>query len=723
MKVASQCKSSVAAVNSSKSKSKDSKYKTININSANVKKRKRNNIKYITQLDPKTERKKVTSQSSTATTKTNGVNGKEFASIKTTSTLTSSIISNNNSQVILNNTIDSIFVKLKSNWGHSSLIALHCINLYTSHKALIKVISTSVSYEPQRLSSNIQTVKQQQHPNTVSPLHNSNNNDITSIRFIKGQIVVIEIKYNAVTLIKEIELINSKHPNKTVSAKEILICNVKGELIYADALQKGGKLHIEKGINGLFIPIKHRIVVNRKQHKHNSPIKKECSELLFKRVNSNDHFSKVKTLSNFPNPITNNQLVSLLHNSRCLTSRYNKVQFDSIVNNNNNNYSSQTQRTNNNVYDTNKCCLEREHMFITCNKITIILLSNYGHCEHIGLTGIEIYDDRGMVDVANRAKGIWTQPKDLNTVYNDSYDDRIFENTFNGVNNTTNQSHMWLTCLEGNTTSKPYIEMSFGEDINLDCIKFYNYNHPLSKEKGAKKCYILLHNKHNELIWESKVHLHKALGERDIDYGQEIKCRYDCYYSEYSSNGNCFSKEESDLIVSLLHPDNINKYYNGQADMDYFVPYLPCGYIVKVELISNCGCTGFVGYKTIKIVDVRGEDVLKEKTFKRVCVPKEEKGKDGEVKMKYVNLNKEIWNDEEGGDTCCRVYYVFNDVICITRIVIGLYRGDGHEKVNVNKFKLLVDDRLVYEGKADMNNGDNDSNSSTNSKTIWFVNH
>ena len=472
----SHYKSSIAVMNSSKSKSKDSKYKTININSANnIKKRKRNNIKYITQLYPKTERKKVTSQSTTTTTtNTNGVNGKEFISIKTTSTLTSSIISNNNSQVILN-TIDSIFIKLKSNWGHSSLIGLHCVNLYTSHKALIKVISTSVSYENHRLSSNIQTVKH----------HNNCNNDITSIKFIKGQIAVIEIKYNSITLIKEIELVNSKHPNKTISAKEILICNIKGELIYADTLQKGGRIHIEKGINGLFIPVKHRIVVNRKQNKHNSsPTKKENNDLLFKRVNSNDtlfktnshfkHFSKVKTLSNFPNAMTNNQLVSLLHNSRCLTSRYNKVQFDSF----NNNYSSQTQRGSNHVYsnsNNNQCCLDKEHMFIMCNKITIILLSNYGHSEHIGLTGIEIYDDKGVIDVANRAKGIWTQPKDLNTVYNDNYDDRIFENTFNGVNNTTNQSHMWLTCLlDGNITSKPYIEITFGDDINLNCIKFYN---------------------------------------------------------------------------------------------------------------------------------------------------------------------------------------------------------------------------------------------------------
>lgn len=775
----SHYKSSIAVmlINSSKSKSKDSKYKTININSAssgitssnnnnNIKKRKRNNIKYITQLYPKTERKKITSQSTTTTnTNTNGIttnntnnNGKDFISMKTTSTLTSSIISNNNSQVTLN-TIDSIFIKLKSNWGHSSLIGLHCINLYTSHKTLIKVISTTISYEQHRLSScsNIQTVK---HHNTC------NNTDITSIKFIKGQIAVIEIKYNAITLIKEIELINSKHTNKSISAKEILICNIKGELIYADTLQKGGRIHIEKGINGLFIPIKHRIVVNRKQNNNNikysnnnsnsSPIKKESNDMLFKRVNSNDilfkmnsHFNsnnnnnnnitKVKTLTNFPTAITNNQLVALLHNSRCLTSRYNnnnnKVQFDIF------NYSSQTQRTtnnhvacssnsNSNINNNNQHCIE----CITCNKITIILLSNYGHNEHIGLTGIEIYDDNGIVDVANRAKGIWTQPKDLNTVYNDSYDDRIFENTFNGVNNTTNQSHMWLTCLLNETTtttSKPYIEITFGDDINLNYIKFYNYNHPLSKEKGVKKCYILLHNKHNELIWESKIHLHKALGESEVDYGQVVKCRYDYAYIE--CNSNCFTKDESELILSLLNEDNVNKYYNEQIDKDYFVPYLPCGYIVKVELISNCGCDKYIGYKSVKIIDVKGDDVVKERSCKRVCMPKEEKGKDGDgvngngscssVIMKYVNLNKEIWNDEEGGDTCCRVYYIFNDVVCITRIVVEMFWGDGNEKVNVNKFKLLVDDKLVYEGQVDMCNGDNNSNSNNTSKTIWFVNH
>ena len=207
------------------------------------------------------------------------------------------------------------------------------------------------------------------------------------------------------------------------------------------------------------------------------------------------------------------------------------------------------------------------------------------------------------------------------------------------------------------------------------------------------------------------------MGESEIDYGQVIRCRYDCSYIECNSS-NCFSKEESDLILSLLNEDNVNKYYNEQIERDYFVPYLPCGYIVKVELISNCGCDKFVGYKTIKIMDVKGDDVVKEKIHKRICVPIEEKGKDEDVVMKYVNLNKEIWNDEEGGDTCCRVYYVFNDVICITRIVIEMFWGDGNEKVNVNKFKLLVDDKLVYEGQIETCNVDNN-----NSKTIWFVNH
>ena len=52
--------------------------------------------------------------------------------------------------------------------------------------------------------------------------------------------------------------------------------------------------------------------------------------------------------------------------------------------------------------------------YVTCDKIKLILLSNHGQSNHIGLTGIELYSFTELIQVET-AKTIGAMPKDLNT--------------------------------------------------------------------------------------------------------------------------------------------------------------------------------------------------------------------------------------------------------------------------------------------------------------------
>ena len=88
--------------------------------------------------------------------------------------------------------------------------------------------------------------------------------------------------------------------------------------------------------------------------------------------------------------------------------------------------------------------------FLELNKISIYLKSNYGHKKYIGLTGIIFLDENDEQIDIEKAKAIGALPKDLRTIYNDDSDNRIFENLFNGINNTNDSDYMWVTRIKKN---------------------------------------------------------------------------------------------------------------------------------------------------------------------------------------------------------------------------------------------------------------------------------
>ena len=80
----------------------------------------------------------------------------------------------------------------------------------------------------------------------------------------------------------------------------------------------------------------------------------------------------------------------------------------------------------------------------------------------MGLTGIEFYNMKGDLINIESAISIGALPKDLRTIYDDERDVRIFENVFNGFNNTDEIENMWVTKLK-KTEQKSFIELCFKE--------------------------------------------------------------------------------------------------------------------------------------------------------------------------------------------------------------------------------------------------------------------
>jgi len=114
----------------------------------------------------------------------------------------------------------------------------------------------------------------------------------------------------------------------------------------------------------------------------------------------------------------------------------------------------------------------------------IVLRAGYGDNEYIGLTGIQFFDENEESINIEKAKTIGALPKDINTVMNNCGDPRIFENVFNLINETNDDNYMWLTIY--NSSSPPYIEISYEDYINISSIKFWNYNKNTDLHRGVK---------------------------------------------------------------------------------------------------------------------------------------------------------------------------------------------------------------------------------------------
>ena len=360
--------------------------------------------------------------------------------------------------------------------------------------------------------------------------------------------------------------------------------------------------------------------------------------------------------------------------------------------------------------------------------IRLVLSSNYGHSNNIGLTGLEFYNNNNQLINIETAETIGALPKDLHTIYNDPNDNRIFENIFNGENNSDDSFNMWLTSYDNQSTLKalPYIELSFNKIIYLSKIKFYNYNHINQLDKCLKTVDLFFDNK-----FYGKITLRQGLGTSINDYIIKNNNINDKDKNEKSTN-NDFSQDIT-FPLNNEYYDNINKnknkyenliydeenglgvnYASLKYEQSYETPYMPNGYIIRFQLINNfhqgkniennnkittninnisITNNNYIGIKISCINDQNGNDILVQK----------------DIKYKIVS-NKEIIILEENkyiiyytsNDDNNNLYFLFDIPINISYIEIKPFSLSDKDEIFLNSvkdIKIFCDTSVIFEGQ------------------------
>ena len=349
--------------------------------------------------------------------------------------------------------------------------------------------------------------------------------------------------------------------------------------------------------------------------------------------------------------------------------------------------------------------------YIKFKRIRLVLSSNYGHPSFIGLTGLEFYDSNNQLIDIETAETIGALPKDLHTIYNIENDNRIFENIFNGENNVDDSYNMWVTLFD---TSKdfPYIELSFNDYIYLSKIKIFNYNKKHELDICVKTIEIFLDNRYYNTIY-----LRQGIGSISND---------NIIQKENSNSNNKdinnFSQEfyfpiNNDDYKSINNEKHLNfDFASNKYEQSYETPYMPNGYIIKFQLISNyykgkpidnnminsnTNSTNniliknynYIGINIETIIDENGKDILSLKNNKYKIISNKE--------MIIYDKNKIILKCSQNEDNDNNIFFLFENPISISYIELNPFYFISNENIlnSVKEIKIFCDTSVIFEGE------------------------
>ena len=343
--------------------------------------------------------------------------------------------------------------------------------------------------------------------------------------------------------------------------------------------------------------------------------------------------------------------------------------------------------------------------YIQFNKIKFVLTSNYGHKKHIGLTGLEFYNMKGDLINIESALSIGALPKDLRTVYDDESDMRIFENVFNGFNNTDEIENMWVTKLK-KTNPKSFIELYFKEKIKVSKLKFYNYNEKNNLEIGVKTLDLYLDDNYYNTIY-----LKPGIGEIAYDYinlNDEISNdSEDGFNTKENDFGQLitFPIQNQEKPEMLINDNNQEiKYASFLYEQNYETPFMPCGNYIKFEFLSNY-YKGIpikdeeelfkykdIGLDSIEIYNEENKDIISKKSGYKYKII-------SNCEIFHNKKNKLILNgaQNKNGNNC--LFYIFETPINISCIKFNPLTKNMKSILNtVKEIKIFCDTKIIFEG-------------------------
>ena len=316
--------------------------------------------------------------------------------------------------------------------------------------------------------------------------------------------------------------------------------------------------------------------------------------------------------------------------------------------------------------DLSKIEIDNNLNYELCNKLKINFIENYGNNKFIGLTGIELLDNNNKIISFN--KNIKSINSNIGNSKGQNFilDKNIINNLFNPKNEINNQKYMFLTYYKN-----AFVEIFFSKYLKIKQITFFNYNCPYFLDCCTKEIKLSFYKNNKLTNSYNKIFLLKPPGEEGIDYSQNIFYPFESKIKEKEIYNNNILKEKSIF------------------NFNYYCPYCPSGFVIKIELLSTYGNKDYIGLNSIEIINDKNENIfLKGKIFffpdKVIINPGEQ------ILGNFSN----IFQKNNFGMN--RLIIMFDELEIIYYIKFINY--DKYKDIAVKEIKILIDEFIVYEG-------------------------
>ena len=247
-------------------------------------------------------------------------------------------------------------------------------------------------------------------------------------------------------------------------------------------------------------------------------------------------------------------------------------------------------------------------------ELRLEIVKSWGDKHFVGLSGMEVLDDDGKA-LPLLPSSVSAKPRDLNDLPGCSGDDRTIDKVLDGVNVTTDDSHMWLAPIpNGGPPNTVTVRFDEAYAPTVSAVRLWNYNKNLDDTgRGVRELRVFADGL--EVTPSGGVIVRKAPGLVDFDFGHTVPLALpdtDVGARDLQADAgkpddpwaNCLPAGAWALFPAAAREPHVAEV----APQDFVPGVLPCGFVLKILIHSTWGDAHYCGLTGLGVVDAaRGE--------------------------------------------------------------------------------------------------------------------
>lgn len=233
---------------------------------------------------------------------------------------------------------------------------------------------------------------------------------------------------------------------------------------------------------------------------------------------------------------------------------------------------------------------------VMCRVVRIYLDTTWGDASYVGLAGLEVLVGQRCVPTKLAVQQLSAKPKDLSEI--GCFDDpRKLCNLLNGLNDTADDTHMWL--VPYTKGSDHYVEINLQREFEVVGLRIWNYNKPGEQVlRGCRQMRVAADGQH---LFQCLLRQGPACD--GVRFAQTILFSDVCDILQGKHKGFA---APSKLRPGQQREARLSSYITPLVRQDFEAPLNPTGMLWKFTFFDNWNDGYYIGLDAIEFYDEQG---------------------------------------------------------------------------------------------------------------------